>query len=210
MNLAGGWPRRLLAGGLSLVGAAVVLGTVVWMNALEALDKNQHQQAVSSFEVRKSKPPPARKRKPKPKPKPKSARPAAPLPDLGVSLSGIDFGLPGLGDALADATTRLIGDVEDVVMTEDAVDEVPRATQRSAAPYPARARAKGIEGFVVVSMLVDNQGAVKDLQVVEASPVGVFEDSALAALRSWRFDPAMYEGRPVAVRVRQTLRFALE
>lgn len=210
MRVDGGRTRSVLAAAISVAGASLVLMTMVLMNTLEALEAKELGPPVSSFEVRKPPPPKAQKRKPRPKPKKQARRPAAPLPDLGVALSGIDFGLPGLGDALSDATSSLIGDVEDVVMTEDAVDEVPQATSRSAAPYPARARAKGIEGYVTVSMLVDATGAVKDMQVLEAVPPGVFEDSALAALRTWRFDPAMYEGRPVSVRVRQTLRFALE
>ncbi len=210
MHIDGGRLRSVLASAISLAGASVVMMTMVLMNTLEALDAKELGPTVSSFEVRKTPPPKTTKRKPKPKKKKKSRRPAAPLPSLGVSLSGLDFGLPGLGDALSDATTRLIGDVDDVVMTEDAVDEVPRATARSAAPYPARARAKGIEGFVTVSMLIDATGAAKDMQVLEANPPGVFDAAATAALRTWRFDPAIYEGRPVAVRVRQTLRFALE
>ena len=207
----GGLRRRLGAVAVSLGGAVLVLGTLLAMNQLEALDKKQLDKQVASFKVeRKAKPPPSRKPKPKPKPKSKPRKAAAPLPDLGVSLSGVDFGLPGLGDALADATNQLLGDVQDVVMTEEAVDEAPVPAERTAAPYPSRARAKGIEGYVSVSMLVDADGRVKDVEVLESQPAGVFDESATSALRTWRFQPAMYEGRAVAVRVRQTLRFALE
>jgi len=196
--------------GSAVLGSALVMGTLTAMNMMESRDKQEVEQTVSSFEVKRRPPPPAAKPKPKPRKRKQSRKTAAPLPNLGAALSGVDFGLPGLGDALADATDSLLGDVQDVVMTEDAVDEVPRPDQRAAAPYPPRARAKGIEGFVSVSILIDQSGGVKDLQILEAQPPGVFDDVALAALRGWRFQPAMYEGRAVAVRVRQTLRFALE
>ena len=201
---------RLMGLGSAVLGSALVMGTLTAMNMMESRDKQEGEQTVSSFEVKRRPPPPAAKPKPKPRKRKQSRKTAAPLPNLGAALSGVDFGLPGLGDALADATDSLLGDVQDVVMTEDAVDEVPRPVQRAAAPYPPRARAKGIEGFVSVSMLIDQSGGVKDLQILEAQPPGVFDDVALAALRGWRFQPAMYEGRAVAVRVRQTLRFALE
>ena len=201
---------RLMGIASAVFGTILVMGTLTAMNLMESRDKKTAEEVVSQFQVKRRPPPPAAKPKPKPKPKKRSRKTAAPLPNLGAALSGVDFGLPGLGDALADATDSLLGDVQDVVMTEDAVDEVPKPVQRAAAPYPPRARAKGIEGFVSVSMLIDQSGAVKDLQVLEAQPPGVFDEVALAALRGWRFQPAMYEGRAVAVRVRQTLRFALE
>ena len=59
-------------------------------------------------------------------------------------------------------------------------------------------------------MLIDTDGGVKDLQVLEAQPPGVFEDAALAALRNWTFRPAQYEWRSVAIRVLQTYRFSWE
>lgn len=209
-TLGGGRSRFTLALCSALGGSAVVLVTLVAMNALEMRKQAEPEKTVSSFEVKRRTPPPAAKPKPKPKPKKKNRRQATPLPNLGPSLSGASFGLPGLSDALSDATDSLLGDVSDTVMTEDTVDELPKPTSRVPAPYPARARAKGIEGFVEVTMLIDTDGGVKDLQVLEAQPPGVFEDAALAALRNWTFRPAQYEGRSVAIRVRQTYRFSLE
>ena len=46
--------------------------------------------------------------------------------------------------------------------------------------------------------------------VVESDPPDTFDDAAIEAARGWRFEPGRDEGNPVAVRVRQTLRFSLE
>ena len=208
--LDGGWARSAFAMLTSLAGTVGVLSVLLLMNAAAKDDTQEKAKTVSSFEIKHRAPPPKSKPNPKPKSRKKARKNPAPLPNLGPSLSGVSFGLPGLGDALADASDSLLGAVSDVVMSEDAVDERPRPKQRTSAPYPARARAKGVEGFVTVSMLVDADGTVKDLSVLASSPPGVFEDATLAALRTWRFEPAQYEGRSVAVRVRQTLRFALE
>lgn len=202
--------RRLGATLIMLGGSIGVFGTVVLMNAASELANERDRSAVSSFDVTtRPKPPEAKKPRPKrQRPKPKQAS-VAPLPSLGVAMSGVDFGLPGLDGALGDMTNALLGDVKDVVMTEDSVDAVPVLTTRTRAPYPSRARAKGVEGYVTVSMLVGADGHVSDVKVLEAQPAGVFDEAALMTVKAWQFSPATYEGRPVAIRVTQTIRFEL-
>lgn len=204
------WTRRLGASAIMLLGTAGVFGGVVFMNAAAEMANERDHSAVSSFNVQtRPKPPPAKKPRPKrSKPKPKRAA-VAPLPSLGVAMSGVDFGLPGLDGALGEMTDALLGDVKDVVMTEDSVDAVPTLTTRTRAPYPSRARAKGIEGYVTVSMLVGADGNPSDVRVLEAQPAGVFDEAALMTVKAWRFQPATYEGRPVSIRVTQTIRFEL-
>ena len=95
------------------------------------------------------------------------------------------------------------------VMTEDAVDSKPKATRRTAAAYPKRARAKGIEGFVRMSLLIDEAGRVARMKVLESQPAGTFDEEAKQAVRQWTFQPAMYQGAPVKVWATQTVRFQL-
>lgn len=64
--------------------------------------------------------------------------------------------------------------------------------------YPAEARAAGVEGRVVVRYDITSDGRVVNAAVVSAAPSGVFEDAALAAVRSWRFRPAVARGEAVA------------
>lgn len=162
-----------------------------------------------AFDVPEPPKPKPKTRKPKPKPKKTSAKPP-PVPALTAGLAGLSFGLPGFDGALDGAADALLGDVGDVVMTEDAVDTAPVPRSRVAPEYPARARAKNVSGYVTFSLLVGSDGGLQDVRILEASPPGVFEEVAMAAIRQWRFDPATYEGRPVTTRARQTLRFELE
>jgi protein TonB len=46
--------------------------------------------------------------------------------------------------------------------------------------------------------------------VLKSEPAGTFDDAAVRAVRGWRFQPATYQGQPVAVRVEQRLAFDLE
>jgi protein TonB len=76
--------------------------------------------------------------------------------------------------------------------------------------YPPLAKAERIEGAVVVRYGVSVDGRVINARVDSAEPEGVFEDAALAAVRSWRYNPALKDGEPVAVdNVVSTVRFEL-
>ncbi|MEM8768111.1 MAG: energy transducer TonB [Pseudomonadota bacterium] len=76
--------------------------------------------------------------------------------------------------------------------------------------YPPLAKAEGIEGTVVIRYGVSVDGRVINARIDSAEPEGVFEDAALAAVRSWRYNPALQDGEPVAVdNVVSTVRFEL-
>ena len=138
------------------------------------------------------------------------AAPSA-VPLLAAGLGGLDVGLPGAGDAaMAEATEAMLRNMGGAVMDEAQVEDAPSPVEQRSPDFPARARAQGLSGFVTLSFVVDLDGSVQDVHVLEAEPEGVFEDAALTAARSWRFEPGRHQGSPVAVRVRQTLRFGLE
>lgn len=62
--------------------------------------------------------------------------------------------------------------------------------------YPEAAREQGIEGFVLVRYDISVDGRVVRAQVTESEPPGVFDAAALAAVRSWTFNPAVVDGEP--------------
>lgn len=63
--------------------------------------------------------------------------------------------------------------------------------------YPERALARGISGHVLLSLTIGPTGAVTDVAVVEAVPTGVFEASAVAAAKRFKYRPKVVEGRAV-------------
>jgi len=76
--------------------------------------------------------------------------------------------------------------------------------------YPAAARQQQVEGYVVLRYDIDIDGRVTGVEVLEASPAGVFDEAAREAVASWRYSPRLVDGEPRAVRgVTSTLRFAL-
>ena len=76
--------------------------------------------------------------------------------------------------------------------------------------YPAVARADGVEGSVTVRYNVTADGAVANARVVASVPPGVFDEAALAAVRSWRFNAPMVAGERQPAKNREsTLDFRL-
>ncbi len=77
--------------------------------------------------------------------------------------------------------------------------------------YPEEARAAGIEGQVTVRYRIRSDGSVDHVEVVTSDPPGVFDDAAVLAVRTWRYQPATVDGKPVDVpNVISTLRFSLD
>src|SRR3546814_15234577 len=79
-------------------------------------------------------------------------------------------------------------------MTDDSVDQAPRPILQTPMVYPARAKAQGITGYVLLSVLLSPTGRVGKVTVLEAQPPGVFDDIAFAAVTTWQFAPATYQG----------------
>lgn len=75
--------------------------------------------------------------------------------------------------------------------------------------YPREAYQNGIVGNVVLVIEVATDGTPTDVRVESAQPQGVFDASAIAAAKQWKFNPAMEDGKPVAGKVRVPIQFDL-
>jgi TonB family protein len=76
--------------------------------------------------------------------------------------------------------------------------------------FPRQASEKALTGWVDVQFLVLSDGSVSDVSVVGADPVGVFETPAMDAVRKWKYQPVMRDGKPINQRARVRVRFALQ
>ncbi len=98
----------------------------------------------------------------------------------------------------------------DAVMDQGAVDVVPVPKFKAAPRYPYRAKRMGREGTVKIGFLVDKDGNVSDIKILEANPSGFFEEAVLDAVSSWKYAPGELMGRKVATRVTTSVVFKLE
>jgi len=207
--------RRLIGALLfAAAGCALVFYLVLWMNSADRPEKKNKDagQEIVVEAAKKKKPPPKRKKKPPKRKRTKTVTKRAPLPNLATAISGVSFGLPQLeGMSLDEMTREMLGEeaTGNMVMTAGTVDEIAKPVQRGRIEYPKRARAKNIEGYVVLNLLISETGNVDKVTVLESEPPGVFDQVAVAAVQSWRFRPAVYKGKPVAMRATQKIPFKL-
>jgi protein TonB len=73
--------------------------------------------------------------------------------------------------------------------------------------YPALARQARIQGNVVLHAIIDKDGRVGQLEVVSGHPLLV--QSALDAVKQWRYQPTQLNGDPVEVDTTITVSFVL-
>jgi TonB family protein len=75
--------------------------------------------------------------------------------------------------------------------------------------YPEAARRARIQGVVVLECIIGKGGAVTDVKVLRGLPLGLTE-SAVDAVRSWKFKPSTLNEKPVEVLYILTVRFNLQ
>ncbi len=73
--------------------------------------------------------------------------------------------------------------------------------------YPSAAKRDGIEGSVDLDVTVSSRGVVEDVSVVQATPPDMFEKSAVAAVRKWKYDPRFVDGLASEAHVKVHLEF---
>jgi len=76
--------------------------------------------------------------------------------------------------------------------------------------YPPQAKQRRIEGWVDIEFTIGPAGTVDDPKVIGAYPPAVFEQSALRAVRRWRYNAKMVDGVAVSQHgVQVRIRFKL-
>lgn len=89
------------------------------------------------------------------------------------------------------------------------VTNMPELKSEVRVPYPPEARKRGIQGAVIMNLLIDESGKVREVSLING-PHAELNAAAMAAAKGFRFTPAMIQKKPVAVRIRYIYRFVLE
>ena len=163
--------------------------------------------AVNLIRVREKEPPPPEEEEIKPlkreEPQEKAkvlqphlVKPQPRKPDMPVVRVEMKTKLLGT----TDLGIRMICSVEDL-------DQPHRPIVNPDPDYPLKADRMHIEGYVKVKFLVDEEGRVSNITILEASPEGIFEQSVRNKLRVWRFAPGDVIGEPVSYEVNTTIWF---
>ncbi len=88
------------------------------------------------------------------------------------------------------------------------VKTAPKLLQQAPAAYTNQARAAGIEGIVLLSVDLNDQGVPIRARVLKPLDPGL-DRSAVQSLAAWRFQPATENGKPVGATVNVEVKFNL-
>jgi len=126
----------------------------------------------------------------------------------GATEGGVAGGVPG--GVPGGKVGGVVGGRGDEVVSAETVAKQPVLIHRVLPDYPVEARAKKVEGQVLLRAIIDRDGRIEDNVIVLRS-LPPLDEAAIAALRQWRFTPGRdREGNAVRVRVDVPLRFKLK
>jgi len=86
---------------------------------------------------------------------------------------------------------------------------LPRYLNAARPSYPLMARMRGYEGMVLLAVQVLTDGRAGEVRIKKSSGYALLDQSALNAVRAWRFEPARKMDVPLAMTVDIPIRFAL-
>lgn len=73
----------------------------------------------------------------------------------------------------------------------------PRRTRSAQPDYPRDASAKGTSGLVVLEIVIDTKGEVREAKAAKSIPG--LDEAAIKAARKWKYEPTVVGGVPVEV-----------
>jgi protein TonB len=127
---------------------------------------------------------------PSPPPDAPAAAPGAAAPQAAAAAAA------GVASAPEPAAT-LTSAVDLTYYSARELDVQPRALRAVVPDYPADADRERLSGKVRLQLRLEADGRISDIEIVGATPPGVFEESARKAFGDARFSPAQKNGRPV-------------
>jgi protein TonB len=225
-------PRRSIGWGLSLAGHAAVLGLGLWLVERGLTVPQPEPERMVYIEPAPPPPPPLgapadarsapvvshpveikkprrlvapqkRKRAAPPSPAPAALPHGAPEGSVGGVAAGV------VGGEVGGKVGGVVGGHGDAPIPTGRVEHPPIIIARVLPVYPRTARARGLEGRVVLRAVVGRDGHVEEaIKVLASAPM--FDAAAVAALRKWRFQPGRdRNGKPVRVLIEVPIRFQL-
>ena len=201
--------RVILAIPLAAAIALSLFSFMAWMvdkghyrssEASEALSFNMVMVENEQEVRRRQRSVPEQPKAPEPPPEAKMSRaqtqmtaltPMTSLPSLGLdtAIEGLAISAPTFADFTSNQEVMPLYRVE------------PR--------YPSKAKKRGLEGEVILSFTIDPTGRPVDISIVSATPKRVFEREAIRALKKWKYQPKVVNGKAIA-QVGQTVKVEFE
>ena len=169
--------------------------------------KTEPLRMIDVVRIKRAEPPPPSPKKPTPKPETMAthqgavAKLPAPVHPVIDKLPRLDFDInpklpagPLVLPSPAMETVTVGVPAMDGIFSIGDLDAPLTPLVRTPPMYPIQAKRRGIEGWVKVNFMVNQKGFVEKIKVVDAQPEGVFDQSAIQSISTWRFNPGTVEG----------------
>ncbi len=113
----------------------------------------------------------------------------------------VPFTLPGAGAPQSETRSlpQLVG----------AGDQIPVPIHKVEPGLTPEARAARVRGTVVLEILIDEEGLVREAKVLRGLGLGL-DEKAIEAVSQWKFKPALRDRKPIAVRANVEMNFRVE
>jgi len=99
---------------------------------------------------------------------------------------------------------------ESLIYNNDEVDSPTMIIVSFVPTYPIIEFNKITKGFVELSFIINEGGLPIDIKVINAEPNRIFNNSAIKAMRKFKFKPAIHKGRAVLIRMKHIINYELE
>ena len=151
---------------------------------------------------------------PAPSGSPSAALPA-PLPASELGASGIEYPPPPPAPVAPPAPAVVTPPTPaemppDAATAVDTTQRAPRAISTPSPNYPRASLRRGEAGEVLLRIHVGADGRPGAIDIVRSSGHRRLDQAAVAAVRRWRFEPALRDGRAVPGEVQVPVAFAPE
>lgn len=123
---------------------------------------------------------------------------AVPAPDSGAETTSVPPDANKKGDAKKNvlaaipSDTELPGEKTAVILSSQGAEK--RLVHHVQPAYPADARREHLEGTVILKAVVDENGRVEGVRLVEGNPT--LAAAAIGAVKQWRYRPYLRDGQP--------------
>jgi protein TonB len=133
------------------------------------------------------------------------------LRDEGGVVGGVEGGIPGgmlggiLGGMVAEAPPPPPPPVRPMRVGGDI--KAPALVHRVEPDYPGVAVSAKVTGMVILEATVDETGAVTDVTVLRS--ISLLDGAAIKAVKQWRYEPLLLNGKPAPFILTVVLTFSL-
>jgi TonB family protein len=189
----------------------VLFAIFYWLDQ-EPAPKELKFTVVEKFKVVPKAAPVVEVKKPKPKKIKKAKRKVYGLNRKSVTSSkGVDV---KRGNTLATTpdNKKLKKDDEDSIpipTDEFLISSMPKVLEEIRPDYPLDAKKEGIQGSVIMEIIIDAKGIVRSTNIIRSLDPRL-DQAALAAMKRFKFRPAMMDDSAVAVKIKYAIKFVLE